>query len=137
MSRRRTAGTDAVEDIAVEPTEAVQTAQQGQMNLGAFFSSPAHWPAQTDLLGWCQSMSPGAACVLLMGGIVYLLFGFYIFKALVTLNAAVVGSYIGYAVGRHADAGLVGAIVGGVLSAALTWPLMKYAVALMGGIFGT
>ena len=120
----------------MEPTEAAQSAQQGSMNLSAFFSSPTHWPAQADLLGWCQSMSPGAACLLLMGGIVYLLFGVYLFKALVTLNAALVGTYVGYAIGKHADAGIVGAIVGGVLSAALTWPLMKYAVAMMGGIFG-
>jgi len=96
----------------------------------------AHWPAQTDLLQACQTMSPGAAVLLLIGGIVYLLFGFYIFKFLVTLNAALVGGYIGVMIGSRNQAEIVGALVGGFVAAAITWPLMRYAVAVMGGIFG-
>ena len=50
------------------------------------------FPHQTDLLTWSQQMSPGVAAFLIMAGIVYLLFGFQIFKGLVLLNAAVFGA---------------------------------------------
>src|SRR4051794_20414307 len=93
---------------------------------------PAHWPMQTDLLQWCQTMSPGSATVLVMGGMVYLLFGWYIFRALMMLNSAVLGAYLGGRVGQHGGSMLAGACVGAFVSAAMTWPLMKYAVAFMG-----
>ena len=80
---------------------------------------PGHWPVQTDLLQWCQSMGPGSAAILVIGGLIYLLFGWYIFRSLVMINAA-----------------FAGACVGAFVAGALTWPLMKYAVAFMGGVFG-
>jgi hypothetical protein len=102
----------------------------------AFPSIPAQFPHLVDLLGWCQSMGPGTAAILIIMGIVYLLFGFQIFKALVLLNAAVVGAAIGTTVPVQGEALVACAMIGAVAAAALTWPTMKYAVALMGGIFG-
>lgn len=95
-----------------------------------------HWPAQTDLVTWCQTMGPGTAVLLLVGGVVYLLFGVFAFRWLVTLNAAIVGAYFGAWVGGKADSVMPAAIVGGFTAAALAWPLMKYAVAIMGGVYG-
>lgn len=97
---------------------------------------PRHWPLQGDLLAWCHNCGPGAAVLLIIGGIVYLLFGYYIFKALVTLNAAILGAYFGAALGERSGTAVPAAIVGALLAAAATWPMMKYAVAVMGGIFG-
>ena len=97
---------------------------------------PTHWPMQGDLLAWCHDTSPGVAVLLVIGGIVYLLFGFYIFKVLVTLNAALLGAYFGVIVGESSGTSIPAAIVGALLAAAATWPAMKYAVAIMGGIFG-
>jgi hypothetical protein len=97
---------------------------------------PGHWPAQADLLTWCHSTSPGIAVLLIIGGIVYLLFGYYIFKVLVTLNAAILGAYFGVVVGEHSGTAVPAAIVGALLAASATWPAMKYAVAIMGGLFG-
>jgi hypothetical protein len=94
------------------------------------------WPVQTDLLQWAQEMSPGVATLLVIGGIVYLLFGLHIFKWLVMLNAALVGAFVGGKIGEKGGSMPAGASVGGFMAAALTWPVMKYAVALMGGIFG-
>jgi hypothetical protein len=94
------------------------------------------WPQQENLLSWCQQMTPGVATLLILMGIVYLLFGFQIFKPLVLLNAAIVGAFIGANLGGQGDAAIIGAVIGGVGGAALAWPTMKYAVALMGGIFG-
>ena len=98
---------------------------------------PDHWPAQVDLLTWCQTMSPGAATLLVLAGLVYLLFGWCAFKGLVAVNAALVGGCLGaFIADRLADSAPIGAVVGAVLMAATTLPMMKYAVALMGGTFG-
>ena len=97
---------------------------------------PAHWPAQMDLLTWCQNMGPGEACILVLPGIVYLLFGYAIFKVLVTLNATLAGAYLGALLGRTGNAVAAGALIGAITAAAITFPCMKYAISLMGGIFG-
>lgn len=102
----------------------------------SFLSVPSHWPQQGDLLRWCHDMGPALAVGLILGGIVYLLFGYYIFKILVTLNAALLGAYFGAVVGDKSGAAIPAAVVGGLLAAAATWPIMRYAVAIMGASFG-
>ena len=97
---------------------------------------PDHWPAQIDLLTWCQNMGPAEACILVIAGLIYLLFGYAIFKALVTLNAMAAGAYLGALIGKNADSMAGGAFVGAVVAAAITYPLLKYAVTFMGGVFG-
>jgi hypothetical protein len=97
---------------------------------------PNHWPLQADLLQWCHTMGPGMAVLLILGGIIYLLFGLYIFKILVTMNAAIMGAYLGAVVGETSGTAIPAAIVGGLLAAAATWPIMKHAVGIMGGVFG-
>lgn len=98
---------------------------------------PMQWPHQVDLLSWCQQMTPAVATVLIMSGIVYLLFGFRIFKAIVLLNAAVVGGCLGAKVPmEHQETSIAVALICAVFAAAIAWPTMKYAVALMGGLFG-
>ena len=97
---------------------------------------PQHWPGQTDLLTWAQSMGALTAALLVLAGCVYLLFGVYAYRALVTINAAVVGAYIGAIIGAKAGNATAGAMVGGFAACALAWPMMKYAIAIMGGAFG-
>lgn len=99
---------------------------------------PGHWPEQGDLLQWCQTMGPGTAAVLVLAGIVYLVFGVQIFRALVTLNAACVGIWLGGFIGQKTGTQHAGTlmIAGGITFAAIAWPLMKWAVAIMGGVYG-
>ena len=97
---------------------------------------PSHWPAQTDLLQAAQVMSPGVAALLVLAGVVYLIWGFYTFKTLVLLNAAFVGGYIGYLATQNSSNQVIAVCVGSLLAAMITWPLMKYAVAVMGALFG-
>jgi hypothetical protein len=89
-----------------------------------------------DLLTACQNMGPGEACILVLLGIVYLMFGYCIFKVLVTLNAMAAGAYLGALLGKSTNAVAAGAFIGAILAAAVTFPLMKYAISIMGGIFG-
>jgi hypothetical protein len=97
---------------------------------------PQHWPAQTDLLTWCEHMGPGMAALLILLGVIYLLFGIKVFKALMMLNAAAVGAAVGFIVGQRTDMGFALMVLCGFMAAALTWPMMKWAVAVMGGMFG-
>ncbi len=97
---------------------------------------PQHWPAQADLLQWCQTMGPLTA-VLLMGiGVVYILFGWYLYKSLVTLNAAVIGALVGAIIGDKLGSMGAGVVLGAFIAGVVTWPTMKYAVSVMGGLFG-
>jgi hypothetical protein len=98
---------------------------------------PAHWPVQGDILEWCRLSGPGLAVVLILAGIVFLLFGYGIFKVLVTVNAAVLGGWIGLMLGERSGVEVPAAIVGSMLAATAAWPTMKYAVAIMGSLFGT
>lgn len=113
------------------------TVSQSFQKSETFFSDvPTTWPQQHDLLTWCRQMTPGVAAALIIVGIVYLLFGYQIFKAVVLINAAVVGAYIGAYLGQEGDAATIGGVICAVAAAAIAWPTMKYAVAIMGGLFG-
>ena len=92
--------------------------------------------AEADLLAQCRHTHAAVAVLLVLGGVVFLLWGFYAFKGLVLMNAALVGAWAGYLIGQRNDVALPGALVGAFLAAAVTWPLMKYAVAVMGGLIG-
>ena len=92
--------------------------------------------AQADLLQACREINVAAAVILIFAGVIFLLWGFYAFKWLVTLNAAVIGAWLGAMIGQSAGAPLPAALIGGFVAATVTWPLMKYAVAIMGGMLG-
>ena len=82
------------------PLHALASAVVGQTTAPAvrphgWLNFPAHWPAQADLLTWSNEMSAAVALLLVLLGTVYLLFGFHLFKPLVLLNAAFVGSMVG------------------------------------------
>jgi hypothetical protein len=97
---------------------------------------PAHWPGQVDLLVWFHEMGSAVALLLVLLGLVYLLFGYYLFKPLVLLNAAFIGAMTGVIISNKTGGPLPSGILGGFVAAAATYPMMKWAVALMGGIFG-
>ena len=101
-----------------------------------WLSVPSHWPGQGDLLQWAANMSPGEATILVIGGLVYLAYGWKAFKGLVTLNAAFVGAFVGALLGHRGGNWIGGACVGAFVAAAIAFPMMKYAVAMMGGVFG-
>lgn len=102
----------------------------------AWFRPPSHWPAQGDLVQWCVHMSPGLAALMIILGVIYLMFGFKLFKALVMLNAAAVGAAIGLVLGQKTEMGLALMVLCGFVAAAITWPLMKWAIAVMGALAG-
>ena len=97
---------------------------------------PTHWPGQMDLLQWSQKMGPGMATLLILLGIVYLLFGLYLFKGLVVANAAIAGALLGAMIGHRTGSDVPCAVLGAFIAAAVAIPLMKWAVAIHGGMLG-
>jgi hypothetical protein len=96
----------------------------------------SHYPHQGDLLKWCLDMNLGTSILLMLIGAVYLMYGWSLFKGLVTLNAAAVGGWFGSWVGDKTGYPLSGAIIGAVMLALVTFPLRKQAVAIMGALCG-
>ncbi len=104
---------------------------------GSSFEPVAHLPAQTDVMTWCQQMGVGTALLLIVIGVVYLLYGWSWYKALITLNSALIGGYVGTMIGQQQGGYmLAGGFLGALVCGSAAWPLMKWAVALIGGICG-
>ncbi|HAU37438.1 MAG TPA: hypothetical protein DCX07_06930 [Phycisphaerales bacterium] len=108
---------------------------------GEFFDKifSLRMPEQAEFMSFLTSMGVIQGFLLIAVGVVYLLTGWKIFKTLVVVNAAVLGAYGGYIFGGNfqgENMPVFGAIAGALLVAVLAWPLMKYAVSLMGGLAG-
>lgn len=104
------AETIVVEDVQIVPIEAI-------------------W-AQVTSLSWIQ------AVLAVSFGMVYLLFGWRIFRILVMICFGLLGMYLGMGAGEMAGSVVWGGIVGTILFAAITPPLMKYCVCLLGAAAG-
>src|SRR6478736_3951525 len=126
------AAATVVAKAAPAPTAAAPSTAQWLQSV----QMPSTWPNQMDLLTWSQKMGPGMATVLILLGIIYLMFGFYLFKGLVVMNAACVGAWIGAMVGERSGSAVPCAVLGAFIAAAVTIPTMKWAVAVLGGLLG-
>jgi len=101
------------------------------------FEPITRFPAQQDFVTWCQQMSTGSAILIALMGVVYLMYGWTMFRGLILLNAILIGAYLGVIVGgRYAAHPLICGLIGAVIAAATAWPLMKWAVAVIGGLVG-
>jgi len=129
--------------ITLQSLQAAETAETARSTVAnsassapALFNYPNHWPAQGELLTWAQQIGPGLAALMVLMGVVYLLFGFNIFKALVVLNTACLGALIGSSIGEKTGGQVPLAITGAFIFAVVTFPLMKWAIAITGGLCG-
>lgn len=122
--------------LAAQTVQSAQAANVAGTAASANGALPIHWPLQGEMLNWSQQIGPGLAALMVLMGVVYLLFGFNIFKALVVLNAAVLGAVIGWIVGDRSGNGLPAAIICAFICAVVTYPMIKWAIAIMGGLCG-
>lgn len=119
--------------LAVKIAARTAAASSGGVKMGPI----DHFPVQSDVLMWCQDMGIGTAILLILMGGVYLLYGFNWHRTLVMINAVIVGGYAGAMFGnRFGGFALAGAFVGAGVAAAIGWPLLKWTVAVIGGICG-
>jgi hypothetical protein len=102
-------------------------------------------PSRQEFVQYLTEIDPLKAVLLLALGLVYMLYGWKAFKILVIANAGMIGIVLGAMVGRHmqgtetttSNLPTFTAIAGGLLLAVAAWPLMKYAVSLMGALVGS
>lgn len=102
----------------------------------------AELTAETDLIPvdliWEQivALSWLEAVLAISFGVVYMLYGWRIFKILVVICFGLVGIFGGIKIGQQFDEQLLGAVVGFFVLAALSVPLMRWAVSLLGALAG-
>lgn len=83
-----------------------------------------------DSLNWLH------AVMILATGIIYLIYGWRLFRALITMNFAIGGLIIGMLIGRKLGSPLWGGIIGTIIIGVVSYPFMKYAVSVLGGLAG-
>jgi hypothetical protein len=97
-------------------------------------------PTLDEYVQYVSTMDPLQAVLLLALGLIYMIGGYKLYKVLVTANAAFLGFALGDILGKMADnphnLPLVTSVAGALLLGVLSWPLMKFAVSLMGGLIG-
>ncbi|MFP4106805.1 MAG: DUF4203 domain-containing protein, partial [Phycisphaerae bacterium] len=94
---------------------------------------------QPEFIDYLTNIQVLEASLLVICGLVYMLYGWKVLRVLIIINAAALGVLLGSQLGAHIDPSrgpLWGAVAGGLLLAVLVWPLMKYAIGIMGGLIG-
>ena len=85
---------------------------------------------QITTLSWPQ------AVIAVSFGIVYLLYGWRIFKVLAVISFALLGLYIGMRIGEQFEKVLLGGVIGLFALVLLAIPLMRWAVSILGAVAG-
>jgi len=74
--------------------------------------------------------------LLLVVGLLTLVNGYRWRKIFVVAMSVILGSFAGYLTGKHFESPMLLAICFGALAGVLSWPLMKFAIAAVGGLMG-
>ncbi len=85
---------------------------------------------QATILTWLQ------AVIGISFGVIILMYGWRIYKALTVIGFGLIGLYAGLWIGEQFQKALPGAIIGGALLVILAIPLMRWAVAVLGAVAG-
>lgn len=110
---------------------------QESKTLHEWLSHPNYLPTYAHVMTWCHDMDPGSAALLLILGIVFLLFGFTIYRALIALTAAILGAYLGFGfTEKMQNMSLIGLSVGAVVFGAIAWVWTNWIAAVIGAIIG-
>jgi hypothetical protein len=87
------------------------------------------WQQITDL-SWLH------AVIAISVGVVYMLYGWRIFRILVVISFGLLGMFLGIYAGRNFGSAIWGGIIGLVVLAIVSIPLMKWCVSLLGAAAG-
>ena len=90
----------------------------------------------SDMLPHLHQISIVWAVLFLAAGIICLLHGYKFYKSVTVVAAMGIGIFAGYAMGDRINEHYVVGVCLGLLLAVVSFPLMKYAVAAMGGLAG-
>jgi len=90
-----------------------------------------------ELLPILERMSIVWAVIFIIAGVLTLLNGYRFYKAATIILALMIGLFAGYAMGQHINEPMIVGACCGVLFAVIAWPLMAYAVAILGALAGS
>ena len=76
------------------------------------------------------------ALLIISVGVVYMLYGWRIFRVLVTISFGFLGMFLGIFTGQYIGSNIWGGIIGMALFAFISVPLMKWCVSVLGAIAG-
>ncbi|HVX84557.1 MAG TPA: hypothetical protein VH253_07050 [Phycisphaerae bacterium] len=93
-------------------------------------------PAQDRILDYLTNGEVFFPAALLIIGVLVVMFGFLAYRWIVVFNCVALGFYLGGLLGQRAQIATAAAVLGALLFGAISWPLMKYAVAISGGLVG-
>jgi hypothetical protein len=93
-------------------------------------------PVLDSLWGQVTTLSWLQAIIAISFGVVYLLYGWRIFKVLVVICFGLVGVFAGIKIGSRFGSEILGGIIGLVALGVASIPLMRWAVSLLGAISG-
>ena len=93
-------------------------------------------PEQSRVLDSLVGAEVFFAAALAIIGVLLILFGFKAYRWIVVFNCVALGFWLGGLLGDKAQIATVAAVLGALLFGAISWPLMKYAVAICGGLVG-
>ena len=105
-------------------------------NVIAIFSRADTLAHPEDLLHSLQAMSVVWAVIFLTAGLVCLLQGYRIYRTVTVVLALAIGAFVGYRLGQKINAEYIVAGCMAALMAVSCFRMMKYAVAIMGGLAG-
>lgn len=90
----------------------------------------------SDLVTKLQAMGSVWAIVFIIVGVLCMLNGYKFYKIVTVMLALAVGMFAGYYLGKKIDAAFIVAGCLGLLFATCCFPLLKYVVAILGGLAG-
>lgn len=93
-------------------------------------------PEQSRVLDSLVSAEVFFPTAFLIIGFLLILYGFKAYRWIVVFNCVALGFWLGGLLGERAQIATVAAVLGALLFGAISWPLMKYAVAICGGLVG-
>ncbi len=106
------------------------------MTILALAAAAASLPEQNNILNMLVKAEPFFPAGLAIIGALLLIFGFTHHKWIAVINCIALGYLVGGILGEKAQISVVGGVIGAVIFGAISWPLMKYAVAISGGLIG-
>ena len=120
--------------------QAAQAGGQGTGPSGLFdYLVKFQFPTRADFVSGLESLPTLYAVGLTLAGIVFLLYGFKWFKALVVIDGAAIGAMAGASLGSlraSPNMPLLLGLGGAVLLGILAYPTVRYAVGLMSALAG-
>jgi len=90
-----------------------------------------------DIWQFIANVSWIQAVVFVTFGLIYLSYGWRMFKMLAVINSSMLGMFAGIYLGTKLGSALWGGIFGAFLSAIFSWRLLKYSVSVLGALAGT